>query len=151
MSFSMRLVFTDILRPDSLRNFPSDRQALGYQFQVRLAYYRGHYLSCIDQFQLEVDGQTVADKALLFCLNGKEFEPVELRRQSAEFWEILKPATIKVHHPGGLEPGEHNVKLTLMLRSPYMPQPGASEPHRYVPIDSSDEQALVLIKGGAQP
>lgn len=150
MGFSMRIVFSEILVNDSLENTYMDGHITGYQLLVRLGYYRGHFLSCIDQLALEVDGLAVPGQDILFCLNGKEFEPSELRHQSSEFWDILEPAVIRVHKRGGLRPGEHGIKLTLMLRCPYLPQPGATEPHRYVPIDSSDEQVLCLMNGGAR-
>lgn len=150
MGFSMRIVFDDILQSDTLLNTRMDGRISGYQFLVRLGYYRGLFLSCIETLAVEVDGCSVPEGDILFCLNGKDFEPSELCRQSSEFWNIVEPATIQVHQGGGLSDGEHNVKLTLILRCPYLPLPGAIDPHRYVPIDSSDEQALCLMNGGGR-
>ena len=148
MGFSLRIAFTDILQNDSLENVYMNGFIIGYRFKVRLGYYRGHYLSVIDKLAVEVDRREVPEENILFCLNGKEFEPVELRHQVSEFWDIVEPAAIRVFAPGGLEAGEHTVKLTLLLRCPYLPQPGSTQPHHYVPIDSSDEQVLCLINGG---
>lgn len=146
MGFAMRLKFTDILRDETLANYYENKKAAGYQFNVRLAYYRGHYLSAIDEFAVEVDGIRVADEFLRFCINGKEFMPGELKEAYDEFWNIKQAAAVKVMQPGGLAEGRHKVKLTLMLRNPYLPQPGAED--RYTPIDSCDEKEMVIgMKG----
>lgn len=147
MGFSMRLEFTDIIQPGTLKQVIRNGQLFGYAFQVRLAYYRGHYLSCIDQVELAVDGQVVPPAQWLFCLDGREYEPGELQAQSEVFWEIIQPATILVKRPGGLPAGNHTIRWTLFLRSPYMPQPGTTELHRYVPIDASDEVTMTLQEG----
>ncbi len=142
MGFVMRVKLTETLRDGTLKNYFENGKKAGYQFDVRLAYYRGHYLSVIDEFKVEVDNEEVDDMDIRFCVNGKEFMPCQLREAYYEFWNIKKPATIKVRKDGGLAAGEHNVKLTLMFRNPYLPQPGAED--RYTPVDSCDEKILVL-------
>ncbi len=145
MGLVMKLKFTDILRDGTLRNFYVNGKVYGYQFDVRLGYYRGHFLSVIDELAVETDGENVDKNDITFCINGKEFGVVELKHQFSEFWNILTPATIKIHKPGGLSKGEHDINLTLMLHSPYMPLPGAKEEHAYTPIDSSDQRTLTLV------
>ncbi len=148
MGLVMKLKFTDILRDGTLRNYYVNGQKLGFQFDVRLGYYRGHFLSVIDELSVTVDGEQADTNDITFCLNGKEFGIVELKHQFSEFWNIITPATIKVHKPGGLTPGEHDVSLTLMLHSPYMPLPGAKEEHCYTPIDSCDQKIMALADEG---
>ena len=145
MGLVMKLKFTDILRDGTLRNYYVNGKRCGYQFDVRLGYYRGHFLSVIDELSVETDGIKALTDDITFCLNGKEFGVVELRQQFSEFWNILTPATIKVHKPGGLNEGEHDINLTLMLHSPYMPLPGSVKEHEYTPIDSSDRKMLTLV------
>lgn len=144
MALEMRVNFTDILQKNSLKNYYLHGQVEGFQFQVRLSYYRGHFLSVIEKLGVEIDDQTVPKKNILFCLNGKEFIIDDLKNQSNEFWNILTPAIIKVRMPGGLKPGKHKVKLELMLRNPYLPLPGSTEEHCYTPINSCDEQYMIL-------
>lgn len=144
MGLVMKLKFTDILRDGTLHNYYVNGKICGYQFDVRLGYYRGHFLSVIDELAVEADGEQAEPNDVTFCVNGKEFGTVELKHQFAEFWNILTPATIKVHKPGGLCEGKHDINFTLMLHSPYMPLPGAAEEHRYTPIDSSDRRILTL-------
>ena len=144
MGFVMKVKLTETLRDGTLRNYYESGKAAGYQVDVRLAYYRGQYLSVIDQFELEVDGEKADDLDLRLCLHGKEFAPWELKEEFTEFWGIKEAATIKVRKPGGLSKGEHNVKLTLMFRCPYLPLPGAE--HAYAPVDSNDEKTMTLAE-----
>ncbi|MGB8455509.1 MAG: DUF6379 domain-containing protein [Anaerocolumna sp.] len=146
MGLVMKLSFTDIIQERTLRNYYINGRAIGYQFDIRLGYYRGHFLSVIDELEVETDGEKADEKDSIFCINNKEFAIVELKHQFSEFWNILTPATIKVHKVGGLGRGEHNIKLTLMLRSPYMPLPGAVKEHTYTPIDSCDTRILQLAE-----
>ncbi len=55
MGFVLRAEYTDILR--NLENYFENGKKAGYHFDVRLAYYRGHYLSTIDELGVEVDGE----------------------------------------------------------------------------------------------
>lgn len=144
MGLVMRVNFTDILQKDTLKNYYLHGQIEGFQFKVRLSYYRGHFLSVIEKLGVKVDDEIVPEKDILFCLNGKEFIVADLKNQSNEFWNILTPATIKVRKAGGLKPGKHKVSLELMLRNPYLPLPGSTEEHCYTPIDSCDEQYMEL-------
>ncbi|MGN6711969.1 C-glycoside deglycosidase beta subunit domain-containing protein [Anaerocolumna jejuensis] len=144
MGLVMKLSFTDIIREGTFRNYYVNGKVLGYQFDIRLGYYRGHYLSAIDELAVEVDGKKIDSNDVFFGINNKEFGTAELKYLFTEFWNILTPATIRVHKMDGLCPGEHDINLKLMLRSPYMPLPGSAEYHTYTPIDSSDRKTFVL-------
>ncbi len=146
MGLVMKLSFTDIIRKGTLQNYYVNGIVSGYRFDVRLGYYRGHFLSVIDELAVETDGEKIDSKDIFFCVNHKEFGVAELKYMFSEFWNILTPATIKIRRSGGLCPGEHDISLTLMLRSPYMPLPGAGEERAYTPIDSSDRKTLVLAE-----
>lgn len=143
MAFVMRVKLTETLRDGTLKNYYENGAVGGYQFDVRLAYYRGQYLSVIDELKVSVDGEEAPEDDVRFCVNGKQFAPWELREAYSEFWRIIDPAVVKVRRPGGLAPGEHDVKLTLMFRCPYLPIPGAE--HGYAPVDSCDEKTMTLV------
>ena len=144
MGLVMQIRFVDVLQPGSLKNYYVNGKISGYQFSVRLGYYRGHYLSVIDRLGVSVDGKEVRQEDILFCVNDKAFMVHELKYQVSEFWNIRTPAIIRVRQPGGLAVGDHMVDLTLMLRSPYLPLPGASEAHTYTPIDSCERKSMKL-------
>ena len=145
MKFSMRLPLVDTICDDSLKNTYVNGKKLGYEFQIRLSNYRGHYLSCIDEFGVTVDGLEIASKNLAFCLNEKEFTVSQLPSLISEFWNLNDPATIKVFAPGGLSEGEHRIDVKLFLRVPYMPAPGSKDDdHDYVQLDSCGSKTLVV-------
>lgn len=150
MGLVMRIAMTDILQDRSLQNYYANGKVMGCQFDVRLGYYRGHYLSDIDELNITIDGKEIPQEDLLFCLREKEFAPCELRYLISEFWDIRTPAVIQIHMPGGLPEGAHSIKLHLMLRSPYLPKPGSDNRHDYVPINSCDEKQMTLAAPGGE-
>jgi hypothetical protein len=139
-----KISFSDILQNDSLKNFYINGKVRGYEFDVRLGYYRGLYLSCLEEFKLTVNGEIIDEGNITFGLNNKEFAVSELKYLISEFWSITVPAKIRVYQKDGLKVGEHVFDLRLMMRSPYLPAPGAVEPHTYVPINSCDKKILTL-------
>ncbi len=142
MAFAMRINFVDVICDNSLKSLFVNGKKSGYQFDIRLSYYRGHFLSVIDQLEVKLDGQEVPKEAIKFCLHGKEFGISQLHDLVSEFWTIIEPATIKVFQAGGIESGEHNIDVTLMFHSPYMP---ISET-KYMPIDSCGSKMLTLLE-----
>lgn len=141
MRFAMRMNFVDVVVDNSLKNIKANGKNVGYQFDIRLSYYRGHFLSVIDEFGVKVDGQEVPAEAIKFCINGKEFSPIEFDKCYTEFWQVIEPATIKVFCPGGLDEGEHDIDVTLFFRSPYMP---IGPDHQYMPVDSCGSKTLKI-------
>lgn len=145
MAIEMRMEFVDVLVPGSLKNTVVNGQAVGFEFGVRLAYYRGQFLSCVDKFALAVDGEKLDNREILFCLNDKEFGVDFLPQCSTEFWRLKDAATVRVHRPGGLSAGGHEVDLTLYLRVPYMRMPGAEDgPPKYVPLNSCQKSTMAI-------
>lgn len=145
MSFAMRVNFVDVICDNSLKNDYILGKKSGYSFDIRLSYYRGHFLSDIDEFQVVVDGTPVPEENVAFCLNGKEMAVYEIKEAYTEFWRLLDPAHIKIYKPGGLEAGAHHIEVKLMLRVPYLPQPGGDGDHSYMPLDGGGEKFLEVI------
>ena len=142
MAFAMRINFVDVVCDDSLKSFFVNGKEMGYQFDIRLSYYRGHFLSVIDELAVTVDGKEVPAQDIRFCLHGKEFGIAQLHDLVSEFWRITEPATIKVFQPGSLPAGEHDIDVKLMFHSPYMPISDTE----YMPIDSCGSKTLTLAE-----
>lgn len=138
MGLALRLNFVDVVCDDSLKNFWANGKKTGYQFDVRLSYYRGHFLSTIDEIGVKVDGAGVPVENISLCLGGREYGVAELHDLVNVFWPITEPATIKVFQPGGLSEGGHDVDFTLYFRSPYM----ALSETEYQSIDSCGSKRL---------
>lgn len=144
MGFAMRVNFVDVVCDNSLQNDYINGRKSGFSFDIRLSYYRGHFLSDIDEFEVTVDGKTYAPEDVYFCINGKELGSSEIKEAYTEFWNILEPAHITVICPGGLKAGKHHVEVKLMMRVPYLPLPGADNDHAYMPLDSCGEKVLEI-------
>ena len=142
MAIAMRINYVDVVCDNSLRHVFANGKKVGYQFDIRLSYYRGHFLSVIDELKVRVDGEEVPEENIQFCLHGKEFGISQLHDLVSEFWQIIEPATIKVFKPGSLSEGEHDIDVTLMFHSPYMPISDTE----YMPLDSCGSKKLTIAE-----
>lgn len=143
MGFAMRMKLNDqIVKKESFRNIYINGKKNGFEFDVQLAYYRGHYLSDIDSLEVYLDGEKMPQEAVTFEINGKEMPVYKLTYAVTEFWSQIQPAKIRVIKKGGVEDGEHELDFRLMLRVPYM-QIGPG--HDFMPLDSG-EKVTVTVK-----
>lgn len=140
MAFAMRINNVDVVVDDSLKSLYVNGKKAGCQFDIRLSYYRGHFLSVIDEFGIRIDGEEIPKEDISFCLYDKEFGVCQLHDLVSEFWQILEPATIKVFRLGGFAAGEHDIDVRLIFHSPYMPISDT----QYMPIDGCGSKRLVL-------
>lgn len=144
MGFAMRINFVDVICDNSLKNTYVDGKKSGYTFDIRLSNYRGHYLSCIDEFKVTVDGEEIPAQDVTFGINNKEFNVHQFPNLISEFWQLIEPAHINVYKKGGLSVGDHDIKVHLMLRVPYMPLSASAEDSMYMPLDSCGEKVLSI-------
>lgn len=142
MAFAMRMELnSEIIKKDSFKSVYINGNKNGFEFDVQLSYYRGHYLSDIDLLEVYVDDEKMPQEAVTFELNGKEMPIYKLKYAVTEFWSQVEPAKIRVIKKDGLAIGEHEVVLKLMLRIPYM-QMGPD--HQYMPLDSGDKVTVTI-------
>lgn len=149
MALCMDLGFEKGIVEGSIKNIIVRDKVYGFCFKVRLNYYRGLFLSCIDKFRVTVDGVRIDKKDLVFKINEKELSALQLNENISEFWDVLDPAEIIIRKPEGLTAGSHEIDLELILRSPYLPLPGGKEEHNYVPILNSGKSTVVIREGVA--
>lgn len=142
MVVALKLNYVDVINDGSLANTYVDGKKMGYKFSVRLSYYRGQFLSVLENFSVTVDGQRVPNDTIKFCLNGKEFSPWQLAESYSEYWLIMQSATINVQRVGGLAAGRHHIEFNLLIRVPYMP---IGDNHQYMHYDSSGEKTLAVV------
>lgn len=103
---------------DSLR-----RTGDGFEFDVRIPYYRGVAVSMIEAFEIRVDGREVPRDAIRFVLRGRTFTHDQLEQDVETRWEFGEVATLTVAWPEGLDPGEHTIEQATQLRISYLPAP----------------------------
>jgi Domain of unknown function (DUF6379) len=106
------------------RGFKNVRQGsaiTGFQLELFSAYYRGVYLTLIEDVEVTVDGETFKRDQIAFSVEGRSYAIDELNNQTDKRWQWNEPATITVKKPGGLKPGMHSVEATAAIRISYMP------------------------------
>lgn len=140
MGFAMRMPLNEeIIKKDSFRHEYINGKKNGFSFDVQLAYYRGHYLSDIEELEVRLDGEPVPQEAVTFELNGKELPVYKVKMAVTEFWSQVVSAKIHAIVPGGVSTGTHELELKLMLRIPYM-QIGPG--HSFMPLDAGDKVTI---------
>lgn len=113
-----------LIRQDSLENVTENGEIIGFRFGVRIADYRGCYLSLHNGYYVEVDGVKYPRSVQRFEINGKAprtFE--EIKECHWEFWNYDDEAWLYIEKEGGLEPGGHVIALqqSILAQYGYMP------------------------------
>jgi hypothetical protein len=113
-----------LIREDSLENVYEDGQATGFKFAVRIADYRGCFLSLHNGYYINVDGTEYSRELQKFEINGKaprDFE--EIKTCVWEHWNYDDEGYAYVIKEGGLTPGMHKIGLqqSILAQYGYMP------------------------------
>jgi hypothetical protein len=103
------------------RNVVEDGKTIGFQLEVRIAYYRGLGLSMVEGFEVSVDGKQFPRECNLFTVHGRTFTYKQMETEYDERWEMGEIALLTVPLPGGLVLGKHEVAAVEYLRVSYMP------------------------------
>jgi hypothetical protein len=91
----------------------------GFQVKVRLPYYRGVFLSMIEDFRVTVDGEFFGVDKIRFSYLDKTYTLKELNKASEVHWDFGQWATLIVSKPGGLAGGMHKVQVGVISRTSY--------------------------------
>lgn len=113
-----------LVRKDSLSNVVEDGIITGFKFAVRIADYRGCFLSLHNGYYIRMDGIEYPRELQKFQINGKEprsFE--EIKKAVWEHWDYDDEGIIYVKKDGGLAPGRHVLELqqSVLAQYGYMP------------------------------
>jgi hypothetical protein len=99
------------------RNTVENGRITGFQLDVRITYYRGVPLSCVEGFDVTVDGEKfVPDR---YAIGGRTYTLAEAEKASEVRWPFGDPLRLLVSKPGGLKPGIHEVEVGQKLRISY--------------------------------
>ena len=107
---------------DSVRNVGANGEPEGFEFDVRITYYRGIVVSMIDGFDVTVDGETFDRGKITFTVRDRTYTLDDLLEDEESRWEFGERATLRIAKAGGLARGEHTIEAVQHLRIPYMPQ-----------------------------
>jgi len=113
-----------ILTDEGCRSIWEHGKKVGYCVNLKINYYRGLPLCCIDEITLEVDGEKVDPENMLLQHNGREYAYLDIFRDDFPtdfYWLFGEKLRVVVKKEGGIEQGRHRVKVTLGTRRSYTP------------------------------
>ena len=111
----------EVIQSVGFRNIKEDGKVTGFQFKVRLPYYRGIFLSQLRPGTLYVDGGRFEKEDIIWHINGEDYTYEEMKSDFNTHWSVLTPAVLKVKKEGGLAQGYHDLKYGFCFTSSYMP------------------------------
>jgi hypothetical protein len=118
----------------TVRNVTQNSRVVGFEFGVRIAYYRGLGLSMVEDLDVTVDGERIPRQQLRFSVAGRSFTLDEMETEYEVRWEFGDIATVTVLKEGGLSAGPHKLEFTEQLRIAYMPFPLSGKDSKTVAI-----------------
>lgn len=118
------------------KNVSENDKVIGFEMQTNITYYRAIPLSMMEYVHVTVDGEPVADEDIRVSLDRNDwFTQKEAETVTTYKWEYGDPLYVRVLKEGGLSRGEHKVKLTVAVRTAYIPVPLEGTKERTVTID----------------
>jgi hypothetical protein len=113
-----------LIRKDSLENVYENGKAIGFKFAVRIADYRGCFLSLHNGYYIECDGVQYPKKLQKFEINKnypRDFD--EIKKCVWEHWNYDDEGYVYVEKENGLSSGKHSILLqqSILAQYGYMP------------------------------
>ena len=112
----------EVIQSVGFRNTVCDGKVTGFQFKIRLPYYRGLFLSQIRPGTLFVDGERFEKEDIIWNIKGEDYTYEEMKNDWRNVhWDVTCPAVLKVKKEGGLAQGYHDLTYGFCFTSSYMP------------------------------
>jgi hypothetical protein len=129
----------EVIQMRGFQNVVQDGRTTGFQVRVRSPYYRGIWASLLEGATVTVEGETFPPQTTRWTLDGKTFSASELADEPALRWPYEEPVILTVDKPGGLEPGLHDVQVSITWRWSYVPV-------EMQPTTNISQRKLVLVR-----
>lgn len=111
----------EVIQSVGFRNIKDGGKVTGFQFKIRLPYYRGIFLSQLRPGTLYVDGEKFDRENIIWNINGQDYTYEEMKTNMSVHWATTQPAILKVAKEGGLSQGFHDLTYGFCFTSSYMP------------------------------
>ncbi len=131
-----------VIQSVGFRNIRENGEVTGFQFKIRLPYYRGIFLSQIMPGTLFVDGERIEKEDIVWCLRGEKYSNEQMRTDFRTHWNPTECMVLLVKQPGGLAQGWHDLKYGFCFTSSYMP------PVMQDTLDPDSEMFIVMPEFG---
>ena len=110
-----------IIQTRGFANVVENGRVTGFQVLLRMPNYRGAWGSLLDGAEVTVDGRAFPRESMRWTVRGRTYSLEELQRSTGVHWDLDAPVTLTVPLDGGLSTGVHDVSVTVLIRSPYIP------------------------------
>lgn len=113
-----------LIRKDSLENVLDGDEIIGFKFAIRIADYRGCFLSLVNGYFVKCDNVEYSKEVQKLEINGKvprTFE--EISHCIWEHWDYDDEAFLHISKDGGLGVGSHEIAFqqSILAQYGYMP------------------------------
>ncbi|THF75221.1 C-glycoside deglycosidase beta subunit domain-containing protein [Cohnella fermenti] len=118
-----------ILTDVGCRNVWENGKKVGYGVNLKINYYRGLPLCCVDEIALEVDGEKVDPADMVVQHRGREYPYLEILKDDFPtdfYWVFGEMLRVVIKKENGIAQGRHQVKLKLATRRSYTPTMSAT-------------------------
>lgn len=132
----------EVIQSVGFRNIKENSVITGFQFRVRLPYYRGIFLSQLRPGTLTVDEKVFGREEIIWNISGTDYSYEEMKSNMDIHWAVDEPATLKVVSKGGLGQGFHDLTYGFCYTSSYMP------PIMQQELDPDKEHAFYMPEFG---
>ena len=100
-----------VLQQTGFRNHKKNGKITGFNVPIRLAWYRGAWLSLLRPATVIVDGERFEGEQITWTIKGVTYTQKELEEVSDIQWPRTEAAILTVNKPGGLALGTHEVQV----------------------------------------
>ena len=126
-----------IIQSQGFANVGAAGARSGFQIRVRTPYYRGMWLSMIEGADVVVDGERHPRAEVTWTIAGTSYSVAEIATSTDRRWPYEEAALLTVPRPGGLEPGVHELEVSIVFRMSYIPiemQPATATARRQLTL-----------------
>lgn len=124
-----------LIRKNSLENVMQGGKTVGFKFAVRIADYRGCFLSLHNGYYVSCDGCEYPVSQQKFEINGispRDFD--EIKTCVWEHWNFDDEGYLYIEKEGGLTPGKHIIGLQQSVLAQYGYMPWDEELVKHPPV-----------------
>jgi hypothetical protein len=107
---------------NSLHNVISETGHVeGFEFQIRIPYYWGVFLSLVDKITVKAAGQVYTNDDIRFTVKSGSFMMNEMETVGTLRWNFDEAATLFIKKPGGIISSQRlELEIEIYIRPPYM-------------------------------
>ncbi len=109
-----------VIQSVGFRNITEGDKVTGFQFKIRLPYYRGIFLCQLRLGTVIIDGESFSTDDYVWNIGGKDYTYDEIKTNREVHWAVTEPVVVKVKKEGGLAQGYHDLTYGFCFTSSYM-------------------------------